>query len=425
MIRILHYNKLPKKADMFRRPVSDLSKIKKIVQQILNDVKKEGDKALMKYAKKFEGAAPDRLVVSPYEIRLSSNHLSPALKKAIKEAYANIYTYHAHQKNKTEIIQTQPGIRCWQAVTPVEKVGLYIPGGTAPLFSTVLMLGIPAKIAGCKEIILCSPGNHAGDIHPAILYSASLCGIKKIFRVGGAQAIAAMAYGTTSVPAVYKIFGPGNPYVTAAKMLVQQEGVAIDMPAGPSEILIIADDSAPPDYIAADLLAQAEHGPDSQVLLITPDFTWARKVAEEVKRQLEDLPRKKIAAEALKNSCILIVRDMMQALDLSNRYAPEHLMLCCRNYSRLIKKIANAGSVFLGKYSPESAGDYASGTNHTLPTGGYARAFSGVSLDSFQKKINFQQLSRKGLLQIANTVMTMAETEQLEAHKRSVSIRLK
>ena len=351
--------------------------------------------------------------------------LNDDLKKAIQQAKLNIEKFHLAQKEEIKKIETMPGIFCWRRSLPIEKVGLYIPGGSAPLFSTVLMLAIPASIAGCKEIILFTPPTKEGNIHPAILFTAKLCGVNKIFKIGGAQAIAAMAYGTETVPKVFKIFGPGNPFVTLAKQLVQMEGIAIDMPAGPSEVLVIADETANPAFVAADLLSQAEHGPDSQVLLITTNESIIESVQKEIKKQLMNLPRKEIAEQALQNSKIILVKNIEEAITLSDKYASEHLILQCKNSEVVAEKINNAGSVFIGNYSPESAGDYASGTNHTLPTNGYAAMYSGVSLDSFLKKVTFQQLTKEGLQNIGNTVMTMAEAEGLDAHKNAVMIRLK
>ncbi|HEX7845219.1 MAG TPA: histidinol dehydrogenase, partial [Chitinophagaceae bacterium] len=343
----------------------------------------------------------------------------------IQQAKKNIETFHLSQKEESRKIETMPGVTCWRKPVAIEKVGLYIPGGSAPLFSTVLMLAVPASMAGCKEIILCTPPSKDGSVHPAILYSAQLCGVTKIFKTGGAQAIAAMAYGTETIPKLFKIFGPGNQYVTAAKQIVQQEGVSIDMPAGPSEVLVIADETAIPEFVAADLLSQAEHGPDSQVILLATKESIADAVKEAIKNQKEELTRKDITEKALQNSKTIVFENINEAIEFSNLYAPEHLIIACRNAETIAEKISAAGSVFLGNYSPESAGDYASGTNHTLPTNGYAAMYSGVSLDSFVKKITYQQLTKEGLKNISNTVMEMAAAEGLDAHKNAVAIRLK
>ncbi|MDZ4796178.1 MAG: histidinol dehydrogenase [Bacteroidota bacterium] len=411
--------------EIIQRPVADHSSLQKTVKKILKQVKEKGDKAVRKYSKEFDGVKLKQLAVTEKEISTGAAAVSNELKEAIQQAKKNIEIFHTAQKEVSGKIETMPGILCWRESMGIEKVGLYIPGGSAPLFSTVLMLGVPAQLAGCKEIILCTPPQKDGSIHPAILYTAQLCNITKIFKAGGVQAIAAMAYGTDSIPNVFKIFGPGNQYVTVAKQIIQQEGVAIDMPAGPSELLVIADDSAVPEYVAADLLSQAEHGPDSQVILVTPSESLAEKVLSAITKQLAVLPRKDMAEKALQNSKLVITGSITEAIELSNRYAPEHLQLSCSDGEELVKKISSAGSVFIGNYSPESAGDYASGTNHTLPTNGYAAMYSGVSLDSFVKKITFQQLTQQGLQNISTAVMTMAAAEGLEAHKNAVAIRLK
>jgi len=422
MMRVFTYPEQNKWAELARRPSEGISAKEDAVKAILQAVKKQGDKALIDLTFKFDKVKIKNLKLDANTIKKAEKSISPALKKAIDEAYKNIYKFHSVQlNNKIEKIETTPGVVCWRKTVPIEKVGLYIPGGSAPLFSTVLMLGIPAKIAGCKEVILCSPP----EIDPAILYAASKCGIKNIFCVGGAQAIAAMAYGTKSIPKVDKIFGPGNSFVTIAKQLVSQEGVAIDMPAGPSEVLVIADDTSNAAFVASDLLSQAEHGPDSQVILLSTSKKLVDEVTKEVSAQLKALPRKVLAEKALKNSRAIILRSLDEAMNFSNQYAPEHLILACKNADKLGEKIVNAGSVFLGNYTPESAGDYASGTNHTLPTNGYAKAYSGVSVDSFIKKITFQQISKEGLKNIGNTVEVMAEAEQLQAHKNAITIRLK
>jgi histidinol dehydrogenase len=359
------------------------------------------------------------------EIRAAADHVSGALKRAIEEAHWNILTFHKKQTHHQETIVTTAGVRCWQKPVPISRVGLYIPGGSAPLLSTVLMLGIPAKIAGCSEVVLCSPPDKGGKVNPSILYIAELLGIDRVFRVGGVQAIAGMAHGTESIPAVNKIFGPGNQYVTMAKQIVSRDTVAIDMPAGPSELAVIADATSNPAFIASDLLSQAEHGPDSQVLLITDSGDLIGQVQAELKSQLELLPRKKIAAGALDHSKLILLNSQEEILDMINMYAPEHLIIVTENYHELAEQVVNAGSVFLGDYTPESAGDYASGTNHTLPTNGWAHAYSGVNMDSFYKKITFQEISKYGLHNIGDTVMIMAEAEELQAHSNAVSIRLK
>ncbi|MBL7746356.1 MAG: histidinol dehydrogenase, partial [Chitinophagaceae bacterium] len=391
-------------AEILKRPVTDTPKMERSVRKIMQKVKAKGDKALIKFTKEFDGIKLKELAVPEHEIENAGTLLSDDLKAAIQQASKNIETFHTAQKEAVQKIETMPGVVCWRQAVPIEKIGLYIPGGSAPLFSTVLMLAIPAQLAGCKEIILCTPPAKDGSINPAILFAASLCGVTKIFKTGGAQAIAAMAYGTATIPKVSKIFGPGNQYVTMAKQLVQQEGVAIDMPAGPSEVLVIADETAIPAYVAADLLSQAEHGPDSQVILVTTAESVAHNVIEAVKEQLEKLPRKQTARKALQNSKAIIVNDLAEAIALSNVYAPEHLILSCSNAEETANLVTAAGSVFIGNYSPESAGDYASGTNHTLPTNGYATMYSGVSVDSFVKKITYQQLTKEGLVNISNTV---------------------
>ena len=411
--------------DILKRPTQSLADIEQKVIPILEDVKQRGDEALKFYAQKFDKVELAEILVSAKEIEEALTLVSEELKQAIEIAYNNIFKFHQQQQTKVEIIETTDGVHCWRKSVGIEKVGLYIPGGTAPLFSTVLMLAIPAKIADCKEIILCTPPNASGKIHPAILYVANLCGIKKIFKVGGAQAIAAMTYGTDTIPQVYKIFGPGNQYVTAAKQLVNKDGTAIDMPAGPSEVLVIGDDESRPDFIAADLLSQAEHGADSQVIFVTTEEAYLNLVHFAIDQQLRDLPRKELAEKALANSKLILVKDMDEAIELSNFYAPEHLILQIRNAEEIVEKIVNAGSVFIGHYTPESAGDYASGTNHTLPTNGFSRAYSGVSLDSFVKKITFQKITKSGLQNLGKTIEVMAENEELIAHKNAVSIRLK
>lgn len=412
-------------AEIIQRPVSTIAGLKEKVIQVLQTVKVKGDKAVRKFTSRFDGVKLKHIAVSEKERGAAESLVSDELKKALKQAKKNIELFHSTQKETIKEIETMPGIMCWRQSVPVEKVGLYIPGGSAPLFSTVLMLGIPAHLAGCKEIILCTPPARDGSINPAILYAAQLCGITKIFKAGGVQAIAAMAYGTETIPKVQKIFGPGNQYVTVAKQLVQQDGVAIDMPAGPSELLVIADETSVPEFVAADLLSQAEHGPDAQVILITTNETTIQKVGDAIKEQLKQLPRKVIAKKALKNSKLILTNKIHEAVELSNMYAPEHLILACADAAKVAQQVTSAGSVFIGNFSPESAGDYASGTNHTLPTNGYAAIYSGVSLDSFVKKITYQQLTKEGLENIGTTVMTMAEAEGLAAHKNAIIIRLK
>ncbi len=423
-MKIIKYPDPQQWTKLASRPVQDYQNLVKPVQQILDKVKDKGDKALLKFTKEFDGVKIKTVTVSPEEIKEAGKQLSDELKSAIAIAASNIEKFHATQLHPVEKISTMPGIECWRQSIGIEKIGLYIPGGSAPLFSTVLMLAIPAKLAGCREIILCSPPDKNGNIHPAILYTAAFCGVTTIFKAGGVQAIAAMAYGTATIPKVFKIFGPGNQYVTLAKQLVQQDGLAIDMPAGPSEVLVIADESANPAFVAADLLSQAEHGPDSQAILLTTSEELANQVSVAVQEQLNQLPRKNIAARALKESRILVLNNLEEAMAFSNLYAPEHLILCTDNALALSAKVTSAGSVFIGHYSPESAGDYASGTNHTLPTNGYAAMYSGVSVDSFVKKISFQQISQEGLKNIGNAIMEMAAAEGLEAHKNAVSIRL-
>jgi histidinol dehydrogenase len=406
------------------RPVQKTKEINKIVKPILKKVERNGDKALKKFAQEYDHVHLDSLVVSEAEIQAAEKLVSNQLKAAIQVAKSNIERFHAAQAQPELIEEVMEGVICRRKSVAIQRVGLYIPGGTAPLFSTVLMLGIPAKLAGCKEIVLCSPPNREGKIHPAILYTASLIGITKIVKVGGAQAVAALTFGTESVPQVDKIFGPGNQYVTAAKQLVTKYGVAIDMPAGPSEVLVYADETAIPAFVASDLLSQAEHGIDSQVVLVTPSEKFAKKVLKEINLQLEVLPRKDIAFKALANSTAVVMEDQELALALINDYAPEHLIIAVENEDKAVDAIYNAGSIFIGNFTPESAGDYASGTNHTLPTYGYARNYSGVSLDSFLKKITYQKITAEGLKKLGPTVEIMAANELLEAHKNAVTIRL-
>ena len=406
------------------RPAMESAKIKEIVKPIFEKVARNGDKALRKFAKEFDHVKLDSLLASQEEIQAAAAQLSPELIEAIALAKSNIEKFHAAQATPELVVEVMPGVVCSRKSVPIQRVGLYIPGGTAPLFSTVLMLGVPAALAGCAEVVLCTPPNREGNIHPAILYTAQLVGISKIVKVGGAQAIAALTFGTESVPQVDKIFGPGNQYVTAAKQMATKYGVAIDMPAGPSEVLVYADDTAIPAFVAADLLSQAEHGVDSQVVLVSPSEDFAKKVVAEISLQLKSLSRKDIAAKALKNSCAVILEDTDSAIALINDYAPEHLILALANEEAILNKIYNAGSVFIGNFSPEAAGDYASGTNHTLPTSGYARNYSGVSLDSFVKKITYQKITPKGLQALGPAVEVMAANEQLDAHKNAVTLRL-
>ncbi len=424
-MKIVRYPQREKWEELIQRPEGDNKSLKKSVRKILSKVKEEGDKAIKKFSKEFDKVKVKHLAVNGEEINLASLFISEELKTAIRTAKQNIENFHRSQLEEEKKIETMPGVSCWRRSVPVEKIGLYIPGGSAPLFSSVLMLGVPASIAGCKDVILCTPPNLDGSVSPMILFAAELCGIKKIFKVGGAQAIAAMAYGTDAIPKVSKIFGPGNQYVTCAKMLVQMEGIAIDIPAGPSELLVIGDDTAIPEFVAADLLSQAEHGTDSHVLFLTTTPSLVEKVMTALEELLGKLPRKDIARQVLKNSKVIITKNLDEAIELSNMYAPEHLILSISNAAGYIDRISNAGSVFIGNYSPESVGDYASGTNHTLPTSGYAVAHSGVSLDSFMKKISFQQLTKEGLINISETVMEMAAAEGLEAHKNAVAVRLK
>ena len=394
------------------------------VCEVLDKIKAEGDKAVIEYEERFDKVKLESLAVTDAEMKEAETLVPIELKVAILLAQRNIYTFHKKQKFEGKKVETMEGVTCWQKAVGIEKVGLYIPGGTAPLFSTVLMLAVPAKVAGCKEIVLCTPPNKEGKIHPAILYAAQVSGVSKIFKAGGVQAIGAMAYGTESVPKVYKIFGPGNQYVMAAKQQVSLHDVAIDMPAGPSEVEVIADETANPAFVAADLLSQAEHGVDSQVVLITTSEKLLNEVEYEVQHQLARLPRWEMAEKSLANSKLILVKDMEEAIAMTNEYAPEHLIIETSNYMELAEKVVNAGSVFLGSYTPESAGDYASGTNHTLPTNGYAKAYSGVSLDSFIRKITFQEINREGIQNIGPAIEVMAANEQLDAHKNAVSVRL-
>ena len=406
-----------------QRPELDMTSLFDTVQSVLNDVKTNGDASVRYYSSKFDNALVENLQISENEIDEACLALSDPLKQAIHTAYHNIRKFHASQQFEEVIVETMPGVTCRQKAVPIEKVGLYIPGGTAPLFSTVLMLAVPASIAGCKEIILCTPPDMEGKVQPAILFAAQVSGVSKIFKIGGIQAIAAMTYGTETVPKVYKIFGPGNQYVVAAKQLVSLKDVAIDMPAGPSEVEIIADEAANPAYIAADFLSQAEHGTDSQSVLVTNSEALAKMVESEITVQLAMLPRHEFIEKSLSHSFIVVLKDDDEMVDFTNQYAPEHLIIQTTNYTEISNRILNAGSVFLGPNTPESAGDYASGTNHTLPTKGYAKMYSGVNLDSFTKKITFQEITREGLKQLGPTIELMAEAEYLKAHKNAVSIR--
>ncbi|MCF0055631.1 histidinol dehydrogenase [Dyadobacter sp. CY356] len=418
-MNIISYPERSEWPALLTRPVQDSLAIEGKVLPILDLVKTKGDEGLRELAKKFDGVDLTDFAFSHDEFDAAEGQLDEELKAAIRQAYQNIYTFHKAQLQSVEKIETMPGVTCWRKSVGIEKVGIYIPGGTAPLFSTVLMLGIPAQLAGCKEVILCTPSSH-----PAILFAAKLVGVTSAFRIGGAQAVAAMAYGTESVPKVYKIFGPGNQYVTTAKMLISKEGIAIDMPAGPSEVAVYADDSAVPSFVAADLLSQAEHGADSQVLLVSTSEKFLTAVNEELTTQLEALPRRELAAQSIANSKAILVNSAYEAIDLLNDYAAEHLILSVQDAESVSDKIFNAGSIFLGNFTPESCGDYASGTNHTLPTNGYARAYSGVSVDSFVKKITVQHISEAGIRNIGPTVEVMAHAESLDAHKRAVTVRL-
>ncbi len=410
--------------ELLKRPTFNVSNLRDQVQVILTDIRTNGMDAIRKYTEKFDGVFLKDITVTAEEISEASGSVDIAHKDAIAIAAANIRKFHESQISVTKRIETTSGVTCWQKAVAIDKVGLYIPGGSAPLFSTVLMLAIPAIIAGCKEIVLCTPPDKEGKINPAILYAAQLAGVSKIFKLGGIQAIGAMAYGVDCVPKVYKIFGPGNQYVMAAKQLVSISDAAIDMPAGPSEVAIMADSTAIPAFIAADLLSQAEHGPDSQVVLVTNDISLVEKVVEELTRQLDELPRKTIVEKALENSQAIVLNNVEELIELINSYAPEHLIIAMENYTEVAEKITNAGSVFLGNYTPESAGDYASGTNHTLPTNGWARSFSGVNLDSFMKKITFQEITPEGIRNLGPTIEIMAAAELLDAHKNAVTLRL-
>ncbi|MEO6177263.1 MAG: histidinol dehydrogenase [Flavobacterium circumlabens] len=412
-------------SEILKRPTKTIDDIEITVKEIFKEVQKKGDEAIAKYTSIFDGISLENYEVSEEEIQEAIRLISSELKEAIQLAKSNIYKFHSAQKTERISIETTEGVRCWQEKRPIQKIGLYIPGGTAPLFSTVLMLAVPAEIAGCKEIVLCSPPDKTGKINPAILYAAHLCGVTKIVKVGGIQAIAGMTFGTPSIPKVYKIFGPGNQFVTVAKQLATQFGVAIDMPAGPSELLIVADDTAIPSFVASDLLSQAEHGTDSQVILVSTSKKLIDAVEKEIQIQIEELPRKVIAKKAIENSKLIWVENDKIALDLINDYGPEHFIICSEYDDFYCNGIVNAGSVFIGNYTPESAGDYASGTNHTLPTNGYAKNYSGVNLDSFMKSMTFQKITEKGIQNIGKAIEIMAEAEGLQAHKNAVTLRLK
>ena len=424
-MNVIKYPSREEWKNIIERPHLDVSQLNQTVANVLADIRQRGDEAVKGYELKFDHVDLDSLAVTEQEIAEAAKKVSKPLREAIELAHHNIKVFHEAQRFESKKVETQPGVVCWQKSVPIEKVGLYIPGGTAPLFSTVLMLATPAKIAGCGEIVLCTPPDREGKVNPAILVAAQVAGVSKIFKIGGVQAIGAMAYGTESVPKVYKIFGPGNQYVMAAKQQVSLSDVAIDMPAGPSEVCVIADESANAQFVAADLLSQAEHGIDSQVVLITTSHKVIDNVQQELSRQLDTLPRKEIAQHTLENSQLVLVADKQEAIDLSNAYAPEHLIIQTEDYEQIASQVVNAGSVFLGKYACESAGDYASGTNHTLPTHGYATAYSGVNLDSYQRKITFQHLTEKGIRSIGRAVELMAEAEQLDAHKNAMTVRIK
>ncbi len=424
MMKVIRYPERAEWTSLLERPHIDMTALYATVNRVLTYVRSGGDRAVLDYVEKFDRGRLSSLQVTEAEMEAAEQLIPEELKDALQQAERNIATFHEAQRFQGKKIETAPGVVCWQKAVPIEKVGLYIPGGTAPLFSTVLMLAVPARLAGCREIVLCTPPDREGRVNPAILYAARLAGVHRIFKAGGVQAIGAMAYGTETVPKVYKIFGPGNQYVMAAKQQVSLHEVAIDMPAGPSEVLVVADEKANPVFVAADLLSQAEHGADSQVLLVTTSDWMLERVREEVQVQLEQLPRRELAVRSLEHSKLILVRSMEEAMELANAYAPEHLILEVEDYTSLSEKVVNAGSVFMGAYTPESAGDYASGTNHTLPTSGYARAYSGVNLDSFVRKITFQELSPEGIRNIGPAIEKLASGEQLDAHKNAVTLRL-
>lgn len=424
MMKVIRYPERAEWTSLLERPHIDMTALYATVNTVLTDVRTRGDRAVLDYEEKFDRVSLSSLQVTEAEMEAAEQLVPEELKDALRQAERNIATFHEAQRFQGKKIETAPGVVCWQKAVPIEKVGLYIPGGTAPLFSTVLMLAVPARLAGCREIVLCTPPDREGRVNPAILHAARLAGVHRIFKAGGVQAIGAMAYGTETVPKVYKIFGPGNQYVMAAKQQVALHEVAIDMPAGPSEVLVVADEKANPVFVAADLLSQAEHGADSQVLLVTTSDRMLERVREEVQVQLEKLPRRELAVRSLEHSKLILVHSMEEAMELANAYAPEHLILEVEDYTSLSEKVVNAGSVFMGAYTPESAGDYASGTNHTLPTSGYARAYSGVNLDSFVRKITFQELSPEGIRNIGPAIEKLASGEQLDAHKNAVTLRL-
>ncbi|MBW4968977.1 histidinol dehydrogenase [Croceibacter atlanticus] len=424
-MKFVSYPKIEDWQDLLKRPTQTVEDIEDTVKQIFSEVDSKGDEAIKKYTELFDGIKLNQLEVSNLEIKESESLVSEELKQAISLAKSNIELFHKAQHTQKIEVETTQGVRCWQEKRPIQKVGLYIPGGTAPLFSTILMLAVPALIAGCEEIVLCTPPDKKGKINPAILYTANLCGISKIYKVGGIQAIAGMTFGTESISKVYKIFGPGNQFVTVAKQLATKFNVAIDMPAGPSELLVVADDTANAAFVASDLLSQAEHGKDSQVILVSTSMDLIKDVEAEISNQLKELPRKDIAEVAIKHSKSILVKDNVEALDLINTYGPEHFIVCTKDNDFFVNGIQNAGSVFIGNYTPESAGDYASGTNHTLPTNGYAKQYSGVNLDSFMKSMTFQEISKTGIQNIGNAIELMAEAEGLQAHKNAVTLRLK
>ncbi len=420
------YNPQPETwSEICKRPTQTFSDVEETVKQIFKEVQQKGDKAIAKYTSFFDGVTLENIQVTQEEIKIAKKEVSTELKEAIQLAKSNIEQFHAAQKTDKIVVETTIGVTCWQEKRPIQKVGLYIPGGTAPLFSTVLMLAVPAKLAGCQEIVLCSPSDKNGKINAAILYAADLCGVNKIYKVGGIQAIAGMTFGTETIPQVYKIFGPGNQLVTIAKQFASQNGVAIDMPAGPSELLVYSDETAIPSFVASDLLSQAEHGKDSQVILVTTNKNILNDVEEEIYKQLKELPRQEIAQVAINNSKLIFVETEKTALSLINEYGPEHFIVCSKNEDYFVDGIQNAGSIFIGNYTPESAGDYASGTNHTLPTNGYSKSYSGVNLDSFLKAMTFQKISNEGIQNIGKAIETMAEAEGLQAHKNAVTLRLK
>ena len=423
-MNVIEYSKKEDWSTILKRPTQTVDDIKNTVNQVFDDVKRNGDVAIAKYTSMFDGVELDSMIVSESEIEFASSQVSEELKKAIQLAKNNIEAFHKAQKTEKVFLQTQNGVECWQEKRPIQKVGLYIPGGTAPLFSTVLMLSVPANIAGCGEIVLCSPPNAKGKIANEILYTANLCGVTKIIKVGGIQAIAGLTFGTDSIPQVYKVFGPGNQFVTIAKQLATKFGIAIDMPAGPSELLVVADDAANAKYVASDLLSQAEHGTDSQVILVSTSKQLIDDVTIEIESQLKALPRFEIAQKAIENSKSILVNSNKEALELINEYGPEHFIICTSNDDYFVENVSNAGSVFIGNYTPESAGDYASGTNHTLPTNGFSKAYSGVNLDSFVKSITFQKISKEGIKNIGPSIELMAEAEGLQAHKNAVTLRL-